>query len=486
MRWWTLALLTVSVPWACGDSKKASDDGGGAGGKAGAAGRGGSAGSTSGSAGQATTGGASGSGGTSGAAGGSAASGGSSGANASGGAGAGGSGIANAGGTSAAGAGEAGAAGEAGVAGEAGAPSDRPHAESVDVGGYHACAVLERGTVLCWGSDSDGQIGDGSIGGDHLAPYAVPITDVTQVSLGSTHTCALEHAGTVKCWGDNLSGALGNGLDDNVDRPRPVDVVGITDAVAIAAGSLHTCALLSGGGVKCWGRDAEGQLGNGTDGEEDQSTPVDVSGISDAVGIASGGRHSCAIIDGGTVKCWGFDLHGQIGDGAPQGDKRAPVDVVGLTGVVALDAGESHTCAIRSNGDLMCWGWDARGQLGDGDDDEADELTPILIPLASDPTSIGLGVTWTCAVLTGGTLQCWGWDREGSLGNGAAVTADQLSPATVPDLTSVVAVSAGAYDTCAVTSDDRVHCWGRDTEGEVGDGDDGQAIQDVPTLVQGF
>jgi alpha-tubulin suppressor-like RCC1 family protein len=480
MRWWTLGLVTLCVPWACGDSDKPNGRDG-VGGRAGAAGNAGTGGS-SGAAGKFGSGGASGAGAGGGggaSAGASGASAGASGANASGGAGADGSG-----GASGADAGTAGEAGEAGSGGEAGAGNDPPRPISVAIGYQHACAVRDDGSVFCWGSASEGQLGIGALGGMRLAPAMVAIAGVTQLTAGSNHTCALI-AGGVKCWGDNLSGELGNGLLTPINEPRPVDVVGLTDAVAVAAGSIHTCALRRGGTVQCWGRDWEGQLGNGSDDGDDQTTPVDVVGINNAVGLASGDRHSCALIAGGTVKCWGSNSYGQLGDGAVGGQAMSPVDVNGLTGVASLGAGTGSTCAHLTDDSVVCWGWDGRGQLGDGDDDEANEPIPVPVALATGVERLSVGKTHSCAVLPTGTAQCWGWDRDGALGNGAP-TADQPIPVDVTDLTGIASITAGVTSSCAITTDARLYCWGRDAEGQVGNGDDGQAIKHTPVLVEGL
>ncbi|MGC9079806.1 MAG: RCC1 domain-containing protein [Nanopusillaceae archaeon] len=183
------------------------------------------------------------------------------------------------------------------------------------------------------------------------------------IAAGAAHTCALLSDGSIKCWGDNYDGQLGDGT--NITRYTPVTVQGISNAVAIAAGAFHTCAVLSDGTVKCWGDNYYGQLGDGTD--VTRYTPVTVQGISNAVAIAAGYSHTCALLSDGTVKCWGDNEGGQLGDnGKAFSFSYTPVTVQNLSNVVAIAAGWDHTCAVLSDGTVKCWGDNEGGQLGDG------------------------------------------------------------------------------------------------------------------------
>ncbi|MGC9079924.1 MAG: RCC1 domain-containing protein, partial [Nanopusillaceae archaeon] len=182
------------------------------------------------------------------------------------------------------------------------------------------------------------------------------------IAAGGSHTCALLSDGTVKCWGSNDDGQLGDGT--NVYRHTPVIVQNLSNAIAIAAGESHTCALLSDGTVWCWGYNAFGQLGYGTY-FTDRYTPVKVQNLSNAIAIAAGGYHTCALLSDRTVWCWGSNYFGQLGDGTRE-DRHTPVKVQNLSNVIAIAAGWYHTCALLYDGTVWCWGDNDDGQLGDG------------------------------------------------------------------------------------------------------------------------
>ena len=350
----------------------------------------------------------------------------------------------------------------------------------VTTGGYHTCVVTTKAALKCWGDNTYGQLGIGNTQEQNV-PVMVPslFSNVSMVSAGEYHTCALTTAGGVKCWGSNSAGQLGDGT--TTDRTTPVDVVGLTSGVtAIAAGHHHTCALVRSG-VQCWGDNAYGQLGDGTTTESD--TPVRVVGLgSPVIGITGGGDHACALTVSNGIKCWGANGFGQLGDGTTV-QRTTPVDVVGLTsGVVQVSAGGLSTCARTNVGAMKCWGDNEDGQLGDGT--TVQESAPVGVTgLQSSVQWVTVGGLHACAVTSVGGAMCWGRNTSGEVGNGSAT--DQLLPVAVTGLTSGVrVVSGGISHTCAITTSGGLKCWGRNDSGQTGDGTSTFAV--FPLAVVGF
>jgi hypothetical protein len=253
-------------------------------------------------------------------------------------------------------------------------------------------------------------------------PTPVPVAGITNavaVSAGWEHSCALLASGEVRCWGSDSDGQLGDG-DGNVEsfEPLPVPVVGLTDAEAVSTGDRHTCALRNGGAMVCWGRDARGQLGNDAL-QEDSSVPVPVAGITNALAISAGANHTCALRSGGTLSCWGFDNSGQLGNGAPFEDRPTPEAVVGISDAVALAAGREHTCTVRSGGAMACWGNDANGQLGNGDAESDNQPVPVGVINLPPAAAASAGEIHACARLSDGFVRCWGSSFYGQVGDGA-------------------------------------------------------------------
>jgi alpha-tubulin suppressor-like RCC1 family protein len=361
-----------------------------------------------------------------------------------------------------------------------GSPSDLPPpqvATQVSAGTFFTCAAVGGG-AKCWGVNDRGQLGNGR---NINSPVPVGVvgleTGVLAVAAGQNHACALTGAGAVTCWGANDHGQLGNDMvgDSNV----PGVVVGLTGIVAVASGADFSCALDGNGiRVRCWGDGQLGQLGNGS--SSDSRAPVLVSGLDPSVTtIASGYGHTCAVLSGGGMKCWGFNSNGQLGNNSTS-NSLVPVDVPGFKGV-SLGFGGTTSCSVADTGAAYCWGGNSLGQLGDGNETDAHMPTAVA-GITSGASAIFVGGSHSCAVVSG-AVKCWGWNDQGQLGDGTMTRSDV--PVNVKGLASgAVSGAAGAEHTCVVTTSGGIKCWGENYDGQLGDGQRANSL--VPVDVVGL
>jgi alpha-tubulin suppressor-like RCC1 family protein len=346
----------------------------------------------------------------------------------------------------------------------------------VAAGPRHTCLLTRTGGVKCWGNNTNGELGDGTKEIRYIPVDVEGLSSgVASLAVGEGFTCALMQDGGVKCWGNNFNGQLGDGTQE--DRTAPVDVIGLLGNVtAVAVGDTSACALLAGGQVQCWGFNAWGLLGD--DSIDQSSTPIEVRGLPPIVDLVAGFDHVCGRDDQGAVWCWGRT--GLLG---VQAFDNGPLQVPGLdNSVTDLTAGYFHTCAVQQ-GNLICWGLNNFGQLGDGQQTTA-QLTPVTgQPLAGDILQLAAGMYHTCALTTAGVF-CWGGNALGQLGDGTAMT--RLSPVEVRGLSArPVALTAGIFHTCSLTSGGRVECWGLQRGGLLGN-TLGEENRVEPAQVQGL
>jgi alpha-tubulin suppressor-like RCC1 family protein len=338
----------------------------------------------------------------------------------------------------------------------------------------HMCVVMASGQVACWGNNDNGQIGDGT-----LSPRARPTvlaapTMVREVGLGINHSCALLMDGTAQCWGDGLDGALGN--MSTTDSNIPVPVMGLTGATRIAVGGDSACAIVTGNQVRCWGDNDNGQLGIATTADSNVAAAA-ITGLTDVVELAAGADHFCARLMDGTVRCWGDNDNGQLGVGTTADSTIPTAPIMGLANVVQIVAGANSTCARLMGGTVQCWGDNFYGQLGVGS--TMDSNVPVAVPGLSDVVDLSSGNNYVCARRMDGSIRCWGYNDEGNLGNGTLV--DETSPVTMNAPTNVRSILAGNSATCVITVPGAVQCVGWVGYGQLGNGQTLRRV--VPALV---
>jgi alpha-tubulin suppressor-like RCC1 family protein len=373
-----------------------------------------------------------------------------------------------------------------------GSPSGSLAAKGIAAGDAHTCALQVDGSVRCWGWNLDGQLGDGTATTSRVPVVVSGLTDGITVTAGGVHSCALLGSGPVQCWGDTFDLLGINPADEcRVSQIYPCSVVpvtvpatvsGIDNPTAISAGYWQNCALLAPGTVQCWGINSAGVLGSPTSVSR-STVPLGVSGVSHAATIATGGAVSCAALTDGTVKCWGDNHYGTLGNGSTVAFSAEPVTVNGINDAVMVATGGSHSCVIHAGGTVACWGSNRWNQLGDGTGAEGvSSPNPVGVEGIADATTLAAGGVHTCALLRGGTLKCWGYGFHGQLGDGT--NSYRSGPVTVSGLANVIAVAAGAGHTCAVLRGGAVRCWGSNENGQLGDGTTTESS--VPVTVVGF
>lgn len=342
---------------------------------------------------------------------------------------------------------------------------------SIVAGDRRTCGLVDDGGVQCWGYR---YLGSGAAGSSAVPVPVTGITDAVAVTLGADHGCVLLADTTVRCWGLNLNGQVGDGT--TTTRLAPVPVTGLTGVTQIAAGDHFTCATLTDGGVRCWGSNGFRQLGVGsTPGYS--ATPVSPVGLDEVVAVDAGANHTCALRLDATVRCWGANGSGQLA--STPGGSGNPRPVPDLTTATSIAAGGDSTCAILADATARCWGRNDSGQLGDGT--AQDRTTPTAVSGLTTVTDLSVGRLHTCATTSDGSIRCWGDGSHGKLGRGSLVSSSL--PVVVSGLSGSAEVTAGVDHTCVRTGSGALWCWGRNG-GAYGDGTT-EPTSYVPVFIPG-
>lgn len=328
------------------------------------------------------------------------------------------------------------------------------------------CARRIDGTVACWGESA------GGLGVADVSPSGAPvdvtgITDAVDIAVEKTHSCIARKTGEVVCWGSNTNGELGDGTTS--DSPTPKTVTGVTDAERVTVGVAMSCARLRDGTVKCWGKNDVGRLGIG-DVPQAIVAPTLVQGLTDVTQLVTTSRTSCALVKAGDVYCWGDNQNGNAGGTASSG-VLSPTKVAALTNVVSLSTGgtANTTCAVVQDGTARCWGYGGVGSLGNGAQTTVTS-GPVVVKDLTDLAGVTVGAQYTCAWNKTGNVWCWGQNNMRQLGSGDTNPPPSTAiPLSVHDLGSVKHVSAGQSTTCALATDGfHVSCWGSNFNGSLG------------------
>lgn len=359
---------------------------------------------------------------------------------------------------------------------------------AVAAGAYSSCGIKTDNSLWCWGRDNTGQQANGN-GGDQYIPTAISGGGSwSSISSEQNHVCAIRTNGNVLCWGRDENGQLGNGASNEMYKTAPSLVPGgQTWKDLSGAGSDqfssqtgHSCAIQADDTISCWGANIFAQLGIGSTGGY-RDTPSSLSGGGAWKQVATGFSHSCGIKTDDTAWCWGDDSTGQLGNGATAGTQTAPSAVSGGDTWKKLTASSSYmTCGIKTNDTLWCWGADTTGQLGNGAI-AGNQISPVQIDGGGTWKDVVASHQAGCGIKSDDTLWCWGSDSAGQLGNGAAITGDQISPTIVTGGSTWRSVTIGNGFTCGVKMDETAWCWGDDIQGQLGNGaTTGNQVDPVP------
>jgi alpha-tubulin suppressor-like RCC1 family protein len=344
---------------------------------------------------------------------------------------------------------------------------------SIDGGQTHGCALTSAGQAWCWGRNTMGQLGDST-----AASTSVPVAVLhpsgvtfTQISAGAIHTCAITSAGQAYCWGANGDGRLGDSTTVLPLMPVAVRPLGAIAFTSISAGGSHTCGLNGSGQAYCWGNNAYAQIGDST--KTFAVTPVAVrqpTGVTFSA-IAAGANHTCALATTGQAYCWGYGGDGAVGNNSSLGS-RIPVAVQQPSGVTftSITTEYNHSCGLTSAGQAYCWGYNFYGQLGD-----STTVSPRKVPVAVVQGGLAFaglttGASHTCGVTSAGQAYCWGRNTQGQFGDGTLTGALVPTAVSQPLGVSYGTIAGGSEQTCGLDGVGQTWCSGRNDYSQLGDG----------------
>ncbi len=340
----------------------------------------------------------------------------------------------------------------------------------VALGETHTCALVNDGSVWCWGSNSVGEAGFEASDEQILYPAKVDlIGEVVDIEAGSLHTCALIDDGSVWCWGENSNGQLGNGTFSNSDGPTRVDTE--VRFTTISAGG-SSCGIDTSSEVWCWGHVSS------EEGWDYSSKPQKVQDLSGVTKLSVGGSHVCAVNDENGLFCWGANNQGQLGNGSRDGD-GAPIPVPIQSNVAQVSAGGDYTCVVLMDKRAGCWGVNSSFQLGNGNRKPVVSLT--VNKLLGPSQVVSAGNLGSCSLKVTKRLWCWGKNESGQAGIGRTSPALIARPSQVITKIKFQAVERGNYHTCAISLTGKLFCWGNNYYGSVGDGT--TVNRSIPTAV---
>lgn len=354
-------------------------------------------------------------------------------------------------------------------------------------------AAPPSGRAFAWGANYNGELGNGNAGADKNVPVAVKkLKGVKSVEAGCDHGLALKKDGTVWAWGSDDLGQLGT-ANAGTDSAVPVKVDNLSNVEAVSAGCYHSLALTEDGAVWAWGDNYDGQLGNGDSGfGADSSVPVEVEDLQDVKAIAGGSSFSLALKEDGTVFAWGFNANGELGDAnaGSNSDVQVKVSIFGvfvpLTGVEAISAASgasvgTHSLALKENGTVYTWGYGADGNAGDGHLTDDENHVAVPVHNLTGVRAVAAGSDFSLALENDGTVSSWGENWQGQLGDGTFEV--KGAPVAVENLSGVESISAGASHSLALKENGAVFAWGFNSSGELGNGETGPA-KNLPVKVK--